>query len=215
MRPKLFFLVFILLVVSCETDKVEIDLDNSTHVHAGLYNSDFYYYKFQEDSLLELNYKRCGSSIALGSFDIDFDQTIDLALEEFVYVHNIDTFNKCCPPPFECYPPLNYTTLLIHDSSNFQLCGKEPDTSLAYRNNVYIDTLNYNIRLDTMEYWYDNSKLTYLFDLKRSNAGPWRTITEDKYVGLRKPMEGIYKYGWIKIGNNNNRIILKEMAFQK
>jgi hypothetical protein len=210
MKVTLLLLSSTLILSSCKKNCDSDVLDETIPVRAGGYNSDFHFYKFEDNYYIEIEDKGCGTSRGFEALDLNMDGETDLIISELIFDLNEYDYMACCPPPLECFPSLSYSIIYRTDTSIFEISSINND-DLHYSGH-FTDTLNFNDNIDTLNTWVNRS---YIIDKSQYSKNPWLKIAEDKYIGVRSYSDSTYKHGWIKIGIENERVVLREMAFQK
>lgn len=203
--------ISIALFSSCKKDPI---YSESTSIKAGVTNNQFHHHLFDDNYLIDIEDKGCGTSRGFEALDLNMDGRTDIIISELVFdlgEYN-NNYSTCCPPPMECFPSLSYSQIFSPDTSNFKILSINIDESTFFQQYQFADTLNFNSTIDTFKSWQERA---YIIDKSNYSENPWLNITEDKYLGLRSYIDSTHKYGWIKIGIENERVVLKEMAFQK
>ena len=198
--------ISIALFSSCKKDPVYSEFNG---VRAGVSNDEFHNYSFPDSYFIDKANIGCGVYRGSEALDLNIDGNSDLVIIERHFVSS--EFNHLdCMPPGGAPLPLTYSRIYNSDTSSFEILSFQSEGS-----NPFADTLNFNTTINSDELWSREAYIIKFEEFKSSN--PWLIITEDKYIGIRSyiDIDSTYKYGWIKIGIENDQVVLKEMAFQK
>lgn len=182
-------------------------------VYAGITNEEMHYYQIDPPLQVQVFYDSENHFYhGADSLDIDKNGKAEFRIE--VGYFDADTV----VPSAVVYP---FTDFTITDSIQFTTYLEYYPLGLGATGKIYwIDTLNYNTRIDDLETWYSQAS-QFLWVVPPAviwgSNGPWYTlVNSEKYIGLRLKKANAYKYGWIKIKiETRNELEFQAFAIQK
>jgi len=192
MKNLLYYLfIFLFIFSSCSKD------DNEKIVTAGIYDTDFINNEFSPPLKVDLKLDTITDNYFWNdSIDINQDGIYELFIS-----HRIHLPPESESPSYEHYPYFSLTS-----KNGLQVALKIDYYSLGHgqvREITFVDTLNYNMRIDNISDWSESSRMWWVPPINAPGTlpyGTWYNLTnEEKYIGIKMKIDSRYKYGWIKV----------------
>ena len=198
----IFVIILNLAFSSCEKE------EDHKPVTAGEYDTDFIFHEFSAPLSIVLIYDSLTNYYnGADSIDLNLDGNFDLKIDQQLQIPHLTD-----DPTNQLYPycrliPSNGLELAV----NIQ---KYPGGLGSYRTVEWIESLNFQDRIDTISNWSEPNTFRYMWcyplDSFVYTYGNWYEITNSEtYIGFRMKVNTDYKYGWIKV----NALSRKDIYF--
>jgi len=148
------------------------------------------------------------------SIDINLDGSYDIIINQRIHIPQASG-----TPSYEQFPyyRLDFKNgLSVATKVEYYIVGHGD-----YNNVNWVDTLNYESRIDNIAEWSEPNASRFLWAVPPVNYavsnGTWYYLTNSvNYIGIRMKIGSRYKLGWIKVNEiSNEEILFVSCAIEK
>lgn len=194
-------LVFLLIFCSCKKEEPR------KIVITGIYDDSFVFHEFSPPLKVELTLETLTDNyIGSDSIDINLDGVYDLVIRQ--RIHNPPPSGRASLEQFPYYRLTLKNGLEVATKTEYYSVGHG-----SYYNINWVDTLNYENRIDNISEWSDTNTTSPMWTIPPISAsvtfGCWYNLANAvKYIGIRMKVGSQYKLGWIKVNEISRENIL-------